>query len=104
MNTTPSVNLDWARLYYDCVEHLLWNPDWIRGKQPDGKPKTIRMLMQRLEIGARCAARSPKGATAANVARVIGGRRGLSETADGLRSGAGSMAEGLLELKAKARD
>jgi hypothetical protein len=39
--------VSWAGLYYDNVEHLLWNPDWIRGRQSDGTPKTIRMLMER---------------------------------------------------------
>jgi hypothetical protein len=43
-----AVPLEWNRLYYDSVEHLLWNPSWISGTQPDGKPKTIRMLMERL--------------------------------------------------------
>lgn len=43
--TTGQVS--WSGLYYDNVEHLLWNPDWIRGLQSDGTPKTIRMLMER---------------------------------------------------------
>lgn len=30
---TASGQLEWPRLYYDGIEHLLWNPDWIRGLQ-----------------------------------------------------------------------
>ena len=39
---------DWTSLYYDDVEHLLYNPGWIRGTQADGMRVTVRMVMQRL--------------------------------------------------------
>jgi hypothetical protein len=40
--------MDWARLYSDSIEHLLWNPTWIRGRQADGSPMTVRMVMKKL--------------------------------------------------------
>lgn len=45
MDTDP---LEWNRLYYDAIEHLLWNPDWISGLHSDGTRKTVSMRMQRL--------------------------------------------------------
>ncbi|MDP1750086.1 MAG: hypothetical protein Q8L22_11550 [Reyranella sp.] len=39
--------VSWSGLYYDNIEHLLWNPGRFRGLQSDGKKKTIRMLMER---------------------------------------------------------
>jgi hypothetical protein len=40
--------LEWSRLYYDGVEHLLWNPDWIKWQKPDGTRRTVRAIMQKL--------------------------------------------------------
>ena len=44
----PNAALYWTRRYYDGVEHLLWNRDWISGTQPDGTRTPIRLLMERL--------------------------------------------------------
>lgn len=40
--------LDWAGHYYEAIEHLLWYPDWITSRQPDGTRKSVRDLMDRL--------------------------------------------------------